>query len=271
MNHSFSIADIILSSFLLLCLLWLLGNLMTTVWQHWFIFRPRRLPMNYPFTFTGKFEEVWLNSVAQARIHALWFRAPDSKGIVLYFHGNAGSLKRWGHYHAFFRQHHYDYFCIDYRGFGKSRGKRSETAMYRDAEEAYAFVQKHYKPEQITLYGRSLGSTFACHLAARHSARKLLLETPFSSMRDLFYGYFPFMPRWFFFRYHFRNYENLQQTDCPVVVFHGDRDFVVPLSVARRLMSALKPHDEFVLVEGAGHNNLIFYDVYQENMREQLL
>lgn len=266
MFHNLSAADLILSGALLLVLLLLLGNLFTTVLQHLFIFRPRRLPADYAFQFSGNFEEVWLPTSGNSNIHGLWFKAPNAKGVVLYFHGNAGSLKRWGHYHAFFRQHDYDYFCIDYRGFGKSRGPKSEARMYADAEAAYAFVGQHYPPERITLYGRSLGSTFACYLAARHAVRQLILETPFSSMKDLFYTYFPFLPKWFRFRYHFRNMEHLRQTSCPVRIFHGDRDFVVPISVARKLETALKPGDHFYLIQGGGHSNLLYYDLYQRTM-----
>jgi pimeloyl-ACP methyl ester carboxylesterase len=270
MFHTLSLADLILSGALLLVLLLLLGNLFTTYLQHLFIFRPRRLPADYAFQFSGNFEEVWLQTPGNGNIHGLWFKAPNAKGVVLYFHGNAGSLKRWGHYHAFFRQHNYDYFCIDYRGFGKSRGPKNEPNMYADADAAYTFVRQHYPPEHITLYGRSLGSTFACYLAARHAVRQLILETPFSSMKDLFYAYFPFLPKWFRFRFRFFNVENLRRTSSPVTIFHGDSDFVVPLAVARRLEPALKNTDQFILIKGAGHSNLLYFDRYLRTMSKLL-
>ena len=241
----------------------LLGNLFTRVWQDAFIFRPEQLPPSYSFSFLHPFSEHYLTGKKGGRIHLLWFRRPASKGLILFFHGNTGSLKRWGHLYHFFGRFDHDFMAIDYRGYGKSTGRRKEALMQSDARLVYDFACRHYAPEQIVLFGRSLGSAFACRLAAEVPARQLILETPFSSMRDVFYAYFPFLPRLFLFKYYFDNRQSLSAVQLPVTIFHGDRDLVVPLPVANRLRECLKPADRFQLIEGGSHNNLLFFAEYR--------
>ncbi|MBR9920415.1 MAG: alpha/beta hydrolase [Bacteroidetes bacterium] len=256
---------------------YILVSICTTWLQEWFIFRPERLKADYTFEFQKKLEEVWVDSPRtggsrhadkqkDGKIHALWRKVPDSKGVVLYYHGNAGSLKRWGHLYNFFERHGYDLFIIDYRGYGKSKGKKSSDAMYADAEVVYDFVRKHYAPEKILIYGRSLGSAFALHVGAKFPARALVLETPFSSMEDLFYAYFPFLPRIFPFHFRFENRQNLEKVPYPVYLFHGTDDWVVPYRVASRLIPYLKDSDRFFTVIGGNHNDLLYFDLYQEEM-----
>lgn len=243
----------------------LLGNLFTLVLQDLFIFRPERLAADYPFEFMHPYEEHFLPGPDGGKINGLWFKKgeqPSQKGCILYFHGNKGSLKRWAHlYHVFFRQG-YDFFIIDFRGYGKSQGKRSEANMYADALQAYTLVANHYKAAQIVVYGRSMGCAFATYVAAHRPARLLILETPFSSMPDLFRAYFPFLPKLFLFKYHFSNKKYLSKIETPTYIFQGDQDLVVPHAVACKLKPLLKPTDRFYTIEGGRHNNLLHYDLY---------
>ncbi len=245
---------------------WLLGNLFTYPLQDYFIFRPKRLRPDYHFSFSAEPEEVFIDTPHHGRINALWFRAAQSKGIILYFHGNAGNLARWGHLHHRFTRFGYDFFVYDYRGFGKSTGRRSERILYEDATAVFKHVQQYLPAEQIIVFGRSMGSAFACKIAADASVKKLILETPFSSMKELFYHYYPFLPRIFKFKYYFPNRKYLQQVQSPVYIFQGTDDWVVPYTCAARLKSYLKPDDEFITIPGGGHNDLLFFDIYNLKM-----
>ncbi len=252
---------------------WLLGNLLTGPLQDYFIFRPQKLAQDYTFDFQStRMEEVWLDTPHRGGINALHFRqgAAAAKGVVLYFHGNASNLMRWGHLHHYFARFGYDYVVCDYRGFGKSAGPRSERALYADAQAMYQYVQMHYEPAQIVIFGRSMGSAFACRVAAESLVQRLVLETPFASMPNLFYTYYPFLPRVFMFKYRFPNRRYLAQVRCPVHIFQGTDDWVVPYTCAARLKSCLKPGDTFVSIPGGRHNNLLFYDIYNLKMEEIL-
>lgn len=249
------------------------GNLFTGPLQDYFIFRPKRLAADFQYQFEVPYEEIWLDAPHWGRLNALWFKLPDRsavKGVILCYHGNADNLARWGHLYHYFAQMGYDFLVYDYRGYGKSTGRRSQYIMYSDAQAFYDFARQHYPPEQIILYGRSLGSTFATRVAARNPVPQLILETPFASMRSLFYTYYPFLPHLFFFKYSFPTHRYLREVTCPVVIFQGDNDYVVPYSCAARLKASLKPTDTFYTIPEGSHNNLLYFDVYNRKMQEVL-
>lgn len=257
-----------LGSFLLF--FWLVGNLFTLYWQDYFIFRPKKLDLHFEYQFEQHFSEIFLDAAQGGQLNALWFKRLNAKGIILFFHGNAGSLERWGHLHHFFHRLGYDYFVYDYRGYGKSTGKRNENLLYEDALTVFKYIQQHYTDNQIVVFGRSMGSAFASRVAVEGNVQMLILETPFYSMRHLFYTYYPFLPPIFFFKYHFFNHRYLRQVQCPIYIFQGTKDWLVPYKCAARLKKWLKPTDEFITIPGGGHNNLLFYDIYNRKLQEIL-
>lgn len=253
-----------------------LGNVFTYPLQHWFIMWPTRQKPSLEWQFKmregRKFEEVWLDGHAGGRINAVHFRVNPviRKGVVLYFHGNSGSIKKWEAVRADFLDRGWDLFLVDFRGYGKSKGRRSEKNLYLDAQVAYAHVKREFPAEKIIIYGRSLGSGVASNLATRVAARRLVLETPFHSIRDLFYSYYPIFPKIFVFRYKFPNHRHLEETSMPVIIYHGTKDRVVPYKCAARLKKYLKEEDEFVTIFGAGHNDLADYDAFNASLDEIL-
>ena len=87
------------------------------------IFQSARLPKDFKFDYKQKFEEVNIPSFDGAILNGLLFKAENSKGLIFYLHGNAGSLKNWGYISDLYTNFNYDIFILDYRGFGKSEGK----------------------------------------------------------------------------------------------------------------------------------------------------
>lgn len=236
------------------------------------LFRPVRLPADHQFRFAEPFEEVFLNAPDGPRINGLWFKtsAPQPQGVVLYFHGNRDNLQRWGAYHRDFTERGWDFFAIDYRGYGKSTGEPDEVGCYVDGGLAYDFVRKTWPPERIVLYGRSLGTGVATHLAARSPAKMLILETPFDNVRGILEGHLGGISLRLDPVFKFPNDENLPRTAMPVLIFHGTHDGVVPLASAQRLKTALKPGDEFVTIEGGSHNDLGAFPAYRQKINRVL-
>jgi fermentation-respiration switch protein FrsA (DUF1100 family) len=249
---------------------WLIGNLFTRVWQDYFIFRFTKLPDGAPLHFEHPHLEVRLEGAKGGRLHAVFFQQANAKGIVLFFHGNRGHVGRWGHVAHTFIKRGYDVLVPDYRGYGRSSGERSEALFYEDADRWYQWVLQRYPGNRISLYGRSLGSAPATYLASRHACAQLLLETPFASMRNLFYTYYPFLPPVFFFKYTFENEVAIQDVACPIVVFAGLRDFVVPFRCTKRLLPKLKPSDQVVIIKEGGHNNLASFAEYHTALERAL-
>jgi len=232
------------------------------------LFQPTRLANDYVFAFDHPFEEIFLDTPDGARLNLLHFHTTHkpARGVVLYFHGNRDNLQRWGNMHRDFTARGYDFVALDYRGYGKSTGEPGEHTYYEDARLAYDWLLANHPAGNIVLYGRSLGTAMACFLAAHVRARKLVLETPFDSIRGLVAAHLrrsdiPFRPAFFF-----PNDRHLRQVEMPALLFHGTADRVVPYESAARLMTCLKTDDQFVTIPGGAHNNLPDFELYQQKL-----
>ncbi len=249
------------------------GKALSTFLQQKILFRPTLLKANHTFHFDQPFEEIWLDTDEPAiRLNALFFPAQrqPSRGVVLYFHGNRDNLQRWGGFAGDFTGLGFDFFCPDYRGYGKTPGTPNEAAYYADAERAYLFLRKKYPPERIVLYGRSLGTGLAAYLAAHVDARMLILETPFDNIHGLLASHLRRNALPFQSAFHFPNDRHVRKAPMPVLIFHGTRDHVVPYSCAVHLKKCLKPGDEFVTIEGGSHSNLREFSIYREQLEAWL-
>ncbi|MFN3874509.1 MAG: alpha/beta hydrolase [Flavobacteriales bacterium] len=253
------------AAYALLCLLfWLL--------QERFIFIRYDLALRYRFRFGGRWRECWLERPDGARLHALWFKARESKGAVLYFHGHSGNLKRWGRAAARFTALGYEVLMPDPRQYGKSTGRLSEQALIDDALAWFDWLAGQTGAGRIVLYGRSLGSALATPVAARRDARMLMLETPFNNLIDVLWAQAPLLPYRWLLRYPFRNDAAIRLVRCPVRIFHGTRDQLVPLACALKLYAEVPSHvdREAVVVKGAHHNDLWRYPRFREALRHAL-
>lgn len=251
--------------------LFLLAVLMFYSLQEKLIFLPTQLPSDFEYTFDHDFEEIFLEATDKARLNALHFKTKDPKGLVLYFHGNAGDLSRWGEISSAFVDLGYNVLVMDYRGYGKSTGERSEEKLYSDAQLFYDFALDSYSEKDIVLYGRSLGSGIAAYLAAHNRPRKLILETPYYSLMDVAQDRFPFLPVKQMLTYELKSFEYVQQVKAPIRIFHGTEDSVVPFSSGNKLYEAIPNADKkmYVIPDG-GHNNLSSFELYQNGIREEL-
>jgi alpha-beta hydrolase superfamily lysophospholipase len=231
------------------------------------IFAPEALPQDFKFTFQERFEELnW--PVDGGLINALHFRAAKPKGVVLYFHGNAGSLKSWGDVAQGFTRRGYDIVIPDYRGFGKSTGRiESEKMLLQDAETAYDYVKKSFPENQIILYGRSIGTGIAVHLARTNRPRMVILESPYFSLLDLAARYHSLIPRpllSLLVRYTMRTDLWITDVVCPVYLFHGEKDNIILFNESERLSKLIRSEHQLIAVPDGGHNNLEDFRQYRE-------
>ena len=231
--------------------------------QEKMIFLPSSLPEDYRYEFNAPFEEIFLQNNDGARLNGLHFKSNNAKGVILYFHGNAGNLARWGEITQYFTRFQYDVVVMDYRTYGKSKGKLSETALYEDGQMFYDYVSKLYNEDQLIVYGRSLGTGIATWLGSRNNPSRIILETPYYSFLDIGQKRFPFLPVRWLLKYHFRSHEYVQQIRCPITIFHGTEDNVVPIQSGQKLFESIPgTSKEMVVIEGGGHNNLSQFDRY---------
>jgi hypothetical protein len=237
--------------------------------QNQLIFFPSHLPAKYQYRFPFDFEEINFDVDSKTQINALHFHAENPKGIVFYSHGNAGDLSGWGYVAETFLENNYDVLIYDYRSYGKSTGKISESNLYHDASYIYRELLKDYDQKDIVVYGRSIGTAIAAHVAALNNPRSLILESPYYNFRDLVRNYMPFLPA-ALLRYELRNDLLLEKIDCPVYIFHGTKDEVINYKSSVKLQKHLKEGDELILVPGGHHNDLSNYKKYQQELSRVL-
>ncbi len=231
-----------------------------------FIFFPEKLKQNYRFRFNGLFDELNLESDGEGLINVLVFRCSNPKGRIVYFHGNAGSLRTWGAVAEKFGVLGFEVWVMDYRGYGKSRGERTEKRMMADALLVYDKAIESYDQNNVVVYGRSLGTAFATYVSATRNPNKLILESPFYDLADAASAHVPFVPIRKLLKYEFPNHQNLHNTNAQVLIIHGSKDGVVPLNSALLLKPFLKQQDKFVIVEKAGHNDLENFTLYHSQV-----
>jgi uncharacterized protein len=187
----------------------------------------------------------------------VWHVPPrEEQPVFLYFHGNGGSL-RWRDER--FRALISDgsgLIALSYRGYGGSSGRPTEKGLLADAAAAYAFAVARYPADRIALWGESLGSAVAIALAADKPVGRIVLEAPFTSAADVGARHYRFVPVRLFMKDQFRSDLRAGKVTAPVLVVHGENDFVVPTTLGKRLYDLIRAPKRFVSVAGAGHNDL---------------
>ncbi|MCT8340365.1 alpha/beta hydrolase [Flavobacteriaceae bacterium TK19130] len=239
--------------------------------QEKLIFHPEPLADDYSYSFETPFEEIFIEGTDGARLNGLQFSVDKPKGTILYFHGNAGNLARWGEIGQWFTQFDYNVLIMDYRAYGKSTGSLSEKALYEDAQLWYDYLKKSTPENEIIVYGRSLGTTFAAKLAAANKPCKAILETPFYSLKDVAKSTFPFLPIGSLLKYQFPTYTFMDDIECPIVILHGTSDSVVPYESGKKLSKTVSESlMTFVTVPEGDHNNLVAFEEYRQAIQHIL-
>lgn len=186
---------------------------------------------------------------------------------LLWFYGNGENIAAIWPVLREFQPPGVSLLVVDYPGYGASGGRATEDGLYEAADLAYRALAARVDPARIFVYGRSLGSAVATHVAATHAVRGLVLESPFTSARDMTRGLYSVFPR-SIVRLGLDNVEQIGRVHCPVLVFHGTADGLVPIEMGRQVASAAPGPVEFVAIEAAGHNDT--YDLGAEAYRDKL-
>ncbi len=240
--------------------------------QEKFIFLPTKLQQDYVYDFGNEHEELFIDTPDGARLNALHFKLENPKGIIVYYHGNAGDLSRWGTIASYFLQFNYEVLVMDYRTYGKSTGKLSEEALYADAVLFYEKAKEQFTEDQIVVYGRSLGTSLAAYVAANNSPKKLILETPFCDFNKLVKAKVPYLPVNKLLKYKFPTMKFVVNVSCPITIIHGTNDTVVPYESGEKLFSIIpKAQGTLVKIEGGKHNDLANFIEYQRAIQKELL
>ncbi len=201
-------------------------------------------------------EEIVLTTPDGERLVAWYAPAKESKPTILYFHGNGAGLidraERLGKYQAL----GYGFFIPAYRSFAGSSGTPSEAALIADSRQAYNYLLKqNLKPENIVVFGESLGAAMAVQLAALVKVGAVVLESPFTSAANVGALRYPFLPVGYLMKDQYRSDQYIAKVIAPVLVVHGGKDRVVPVDMGKKMFELANEPKEFILLPEAGHND----------------
>lgn len=235
--------------------------------QEQLIFHPQKLAKAYTFSFPQPFEELNIPVDEYTTLNGLLFKTGSAKGLIIYLHGNAGSLASWGKVGKAYTDLNYDLFIYDYRGYGKSEGTiKSETQLYTDNQKVYEYLAR-YKYKKTIIIGYSIGTGMAAQLAATFQPDLLILQAPYYSLTDLVRHSFPVLPP-FLLKYKFETFKILENCSFPVILLHGDQDEIIYYHSSEKLLKVLKPGDHLITLKGQGHNGMTDNPDYLKEIKD---
>ena len=205
------------------------------------------------------FEDVTIRTADGEGLHAWWVpaRAP-SLGHVLLCHGNAGNVgDRLAHLELLSAAG-LDVLAFDYRGYGRSTGRPSEHGLHLDARAARDALlgRDRVEPSRVIYVGESLGGAVALALALELPPAGLILQSAFTSVRDMARLHYPLIPL-ALVPDAYPSLRLIAALRTPLLVLHGARDTIVPLMHGEALLEAAPGPKRMHVFPGAGHNDLL--------------
>ena len=215
------------------------------------------------------YQDVAMETADGVTLHG-WFVPGESSRVLLFFHGNAGNIS---HRLDSIRQFHdlgLSVCIIDYRGYGQSGGKTTETGIYSDAEAAWRYLteDRGIPGTDIVIFGRSLGASAASRLAARHQPLALIVESSFTSVPDIAQDLYPWLPARWLSRYGHTTRDYVRDVHCPILVAHSRDDDIIPFHHGEAIFAAANEPRTFLELRGS-HNDAFLQDenTYTEGIR----
>jgi pimeloyl-ACP methyl ester carboxylesterase len=237
------------------------------------VYFPKKELIGTPTDIALPYREIFFDSRDGVRLCGWFIGKEDQKDqpLILFFHGNGGNISHRLESISIFNRLNLNVFIIDYRGYGKSKGKPSEKGTALDARAAWDYVVNHEKipPEKIIIFGRSLGGAVAAQLAASQGieARALILESTFTSIPDIGAEIYPFLPVRTLSRFQYATIDRIKSIHLPVLIIHSPQDQLIPYKHGRRLYSAANKPKHFLKISGSHDEGFVnAIEVYMEGL-----
>ena len=206
------------------------------------------------------YEDVHIETADGVSLHG-WFVPGATERVVLFFHGNAGNISHRLASIRQFRNLELSVFIIDYRGYGQSEGRTTEAGLYRDADAAWRYLteQRGVHPQNIVIFGRSLGGSVAAHLASRQEPLALIVESSFTSVPDIAQEFYPWLPVRWLSRLNHATRDYVREVRAPLLVVHSRDDEIVPFRHGQAIFEAAPAAHTLLTLRGS-HNDAHLLD-----------
>ena len=217
---------------------------------------PSRVLQGSPADIGLAYDTVWLMAGDGTRLHAWFVPATTARGTLLFNHGNAGNIGDRLDSISLFHSLGLNVLIFDYRGFGESEGKPSEQGTYLDAKAAWDYLleERMISPQEIIIFGRSLGAAMAADLASQNLSAGVILESTFTSVPDMAASLYPWLPVRWLSRYQYNNLDKVDRITSPLLVMHSRADEIIPFAHGERLFAHANEPKQFLELNG-GHND----------------
>jgi len=258
-----------LPTFLTLLSVYFLFCILIYFFQEKFIFFPVKLNESSFYLKELQKYEITI-SHKDISLHG-WLLNPDNSNLIIYYGGNAEEVS-WN-IREFKEFKDYSVLLLNYRGYGKSQGTPGQKQLYSDAVFVYDYITEKFdqKFNKIIVFGRSLGTSIALYVANKRPVHGAILVTPFASIRDLGQKHYPFLPVKLFLKHPFDSMKLIGNKNTPTLALIAENDEVVPFSSSKKLIDQLGDSCKSVLIKDATHNDIQFYPLYWEEIKEFLV
>jgi fermentation-respiration switch protein FrsA (DUF1100 family) len=222
-----------------------------------FLFFPTKVHNYHPSQMDGPMEDLFFDSTDGIRLHGWFFTGKRKDRTLLYLHGNAGNIGDRVEKIRFLQKIGWNVLAFDYRGYGMSQGSPSIEGILEDGRAAVRFLTDKIgiPNDQIILFGESLGGAVAVEIAAEEPVAAVILESTFTSLRELAHAVYRFLPEAATPDV-YRSQDLIRRSKAPVLVIHGTEDEVVPFPMGKKLFEAAPHPKRFFSVPGAHHNDV---------------
>lgn len=224
--------------------------------QSRFIYFPKKNLFTTPKDIGLAYNEIYFTTSDKIKLHGWIIPAKNPKAFIIFCHGNAGNISDRLETIKIFHSLGLTTLIFDYRGYGMSQGHPCEHGTYLDAQAAWNFltIKQNIKSSEIIVFGRSLGCPIAAWLAQKNNPKLLILESSFTSVKDLAKELYPFLPIKLLCRFDYNTLNYVSRIKSPILIIHSSQDEMIPFSHGQRLFNTANQPKEFLEIKGS-HND----------------
>ncbi len=234
---------------------WIGISLFVYFYQSRLIFFPRQELTATPTDQGLAYVDVAIPTTDGEVLHAWFVPHPAASASVLFLHGNGGNISDRPLTLARLHEMELNVLMLDYRGYGRSTGKPSAQGTFLDAQAGWNYlINEHNEhPDNIVVYGRSLGGAVAVELASRTNPRALIIESTFTSIADMASDIYPYLPTRMLLRHKYPSIKTIARISAPLLIAHSADDELIPPQHGQRLFEVAPEPKQFYRLVGS-HN-----------------
>lgn len=240
----------------------ILWSILSMLFEKQFIFFPDKYPSGY-YNESSRISDLvdcWMTTEDSVKLHGWYASSNKAIATLVIAHGNAGNISHRLELMSALQQSGFNVLMFDYRGYGRSEGSPNEDGIYKDGRAAFDYVRllPQVDSQRIILWGTSLGGAVAADVALHRPAAGLILESTFTSIKDMAAIHYPFLPARYLLSTKLNSIDKISQVHIPVLVIHGTQDGIVPIRLGREMFAAANEPKEFYEIPNADHNDTYF-------------